>query len=52
MASNSNEDLCNFEELFNTPRFFGEITEENAKAIQMETSENDGKAVFGRANLF
>ena len=44
MASNSNEDLT-FEELFNTPWFFGEITEENAKAILMEASENDGKTV-------
>ena len=44
MASNSNEDLT-FEELFNTPWFFGEMTEENAKAILMEASENDGKTV-------
>ena len=43
MASNSNKDL-KFEELFNTPWFFGEITEENAKAILMEASENDGNS--------
>ena len=44
MASNSNEDLT-FEELFNTPWFFGEITEEKARAILMEASKNDGKTV-------
>ena len=44
MASNSNGDLT-FEELFNTPWFFGEITEENAKSILMEASENHGKTV-------
>ena len=44
MASNSNKDLT-FEELFNTPWFFGEITVENAKAILLEASENDRKTV-------
>ena len=44
MASNSNGDLT-FEELFNTPWFFGEITEEKARAILMEASENAGKTV-------
>ena len=44
MASNSNKDLT-FKELFDTPWFFGEISEESAKAILMEASENDGRTV-------
>ena len=44
MASNSNKDLT-FKELFDTRWFFGEISEENAKAILMEASENDGRTV-------
>ena len=42
MASNSNKDLT-FKELFDTRWFFGEISEERAKAILMEASENDGR---------
>ena len=42
MASNSNKDLT-FKELFDTRWFFGEISEESAKAILMEASENDGQ---------
>ena len=44
MASNSNKDLT-FKELFDTRWFFGEISEERAKAILMEASENDGRTV-------
>ena len=44
MASNSNKDLT-FKELFDTRWFFGEISEESAKAILMEASENDGRTV-------
>lgn len=44
MASNSNKDLT-FKELFDTRWFFGEISEESAKAILIEASENDGRTV-------
>ena len=44
MASNSNKDLT-FKELFDTRWFFGEISEESARAILMEASENDGRTV-------
>ena len=32
-------------QLFDTPWFFGEISEERAKTILMEASENDGRTV-------
>ena len=44
MACNSNKDLT-FKELYDTRWFFGEISEERAKAILMEASENDGRTV-------
>ena len=53
MACNSNKDLT-FKELFDTRWFFGEISEESAKAILMEASENDGRTekriIFLKAN--
>ena len=44
MACNSNKDLT-FKELYDTRWFFGEISEERAKAILMEASENYGRTV-------
>ena len=44
MASNSNKDVT-LKQLFDTRWFFGEISEERAKAILMEASENDGRTV-------
>ena len=44
MACNSNKDLT-FKELYDTRWLFGEISEERAKAILMEASENYGRTV-------
>ena len=44
MASNSNKDVT-LKQLFDTRWFFGEISEESAKAILIEASENDGRTV-------
>ena len=44
MASNSNKDVT-LKQLFDTLWFFGEISEERAKAILMEAFENDGRTV-------